>query len=76
MQKKKLLEGLDHICWTNIYIYLAYMASFATTKKLWNTLNWLALIAEGGTYAEILYIEQIMPCDVFQRAESLKDSKQ
>jgi len=66
----------DHFChksmmmmvfWPHIYNCLAYMASLAK-KYFWsNVLNRSLLIAEGGTYAKIIYVEKIILCDVFQK---------
>ena len=36
-------------------------------KYFWsNDLNWSILIAEGGTYAKMIYDEKIIPCEVFK----------
>ena len=55
------------VFWPHIYNCLAYMASLAK-KYFWsNVLNRSLLIAEGGTYAKIWYVETIIPCYVFQK---------
>ena len=55
------------VFWPHIYNCLAYMASLAK-KYFWsNVLNRSLLIAEGGTYAKIRYVEKIILCDVFQK---------
>ena len=66
----------DHFChksmmmmvfWPHICNCLAYMASLAK-KYFWsNVLNRSLFIAEGGTYAKIIYVEKIILCDVFQK---------
>jgi len=66
----------DHFChksmmmmvfWPHICNCLAYMASLAK-KYFWsNVLNRSLFIAEGGTYAKMIYVEKIILCDVFQK---------
>ena len=55
------------VFWPHICNCLAYMASLAK-KYFWsNVLNWSLLIAEGATYAKIIYVEIFFNCCVFQR---------
>ena len=55
------------VFWLHIDNCLAYMACLSK-KYFWsNVLNRLLLIAEGGTYAKIIYVEKIILCDVFQK---------
>ena len=55
------------VFWPHICNCLAYMASLAK-KYFWsNVLNRSLFIAEGGTYAKMIYVEKIILCDVFQK---------
>ena len=55
------------VFWLHIDNCLAYMASLAK-KYFWsNVLNRSLFIAEGGTYAKMIYVEKIILCDVFQK---------
>ena len=62
----------DHFCHKSMMMMVFWphlcncLASFAK-KYFWsNVLNWLVLIAEGGTYAKMIYVEKIINCYVFQ----------